>query len=233
MIRTPISAVFLCLAFSAAAGSAAAQQAQDPPSGSVPAGDLVSGEGALATPGSDIPAHSAPMAPSPAPAPPAAASAEPAQVPLDRAEVAALRDAYDNLRRREAEARTLSDPASNDTRQALQSANARADEIDALLPMAQWKANTMEWYATAMAAEADLTLPQSTPTGMTLNPSLAGVQSGAIYYSTPLFSDATVMGSIAQATSVLRVAEGIGAQLVWIPNAGFAFMTRQSLEIYQ
>ena len=174
-----------------------------------------------------------PVEPEPASDPPVDTPPAPAAPAIDPTEVTTLREAYADLKHREFEAKTLTDPASDDTRNAVREAIRRADEIKGLLPGARWQADVMEWYAAAMADATESSLPEGIPPGMTPEPILATVQPSALYYSATPFSDATLLGSFSEAGSVLRIAGGAGAQLVWIPNLGFAFMTRQSLELHQ
>ncbi|SPJ26197.1 hypothetical protein [Palleronia abyssalis] len=158
----------------------------------------------------------------------------PEETPVDPAKVASLRAAYEDLRRREAEAASLSAPATPETSAARDALAARAEELDTLVTRATWEADNMNWFVADIRQSGPVALPEGTPANMTLSVALATVQKGALsYHSPPPFRDETLQSSFGEPSVVLRVAEAPGVQLVWVPKEGFAFMSGQSLEIFR
>ncbi|MGX0905116.1 hypothetical protein ACSSV8_003710 [Roseovarius sp. MBR-79] len=158
----------------------------------------------------------------------------PMPIPIDLAEIASLRAAYDDLRRREADAVSLNQPVAAETLADMDAVTERAEGLDATLSRLAWKAESLDWFAKDIRQYGALALPDGTPANMTTAFALTKVEQGTFYYDTgPPFSNQTLKGTFAEPSVVLRVAEAPGIQLVWVPGQGFAFMSGQSLEIYK
>ena len=187
---------------------------------------------APATPsaGSDLP-------PPPAPATPSAGSELPAP-PVDAApvvtaqEVAALRARFEALKSRAAQDAALRKPASAETLSAIDSLTATIAANDGQRQIVAWKAQNLAILSDQLAAAAPAALPTGVPPGTAPQIALAVIAAQTTLYAQPVTDAAGVLRTVADRTTMLRVAEAGAFTLVWAPQDGFAFVLSQFREVF-
>lgn len=160
--------------------------------------------------------------------PPATTSQEEA----DRAErIAALRAEFEVLKQRAATDAALRQPVTEQTLRELAAVEATIAEIGESAQIDAWKAQTLEFFVEAFAAESRV-LPEGIPPGVQPEPAVVVIDTQTTLYAQPAASADMVMRTLLERTSALRVAEVGSYSLIWSSEDDFAFVLTQYLQVY-
>lgn len=181
-----------------------------------------------AGPSADAPAETMP-APAPLAVPPMAESSalrDPAAAIED------LRAQFTDLDSRRERIAALHAPADPATMERIASVEADIAAAEGPHATAVWRAQTFEYFATAIAARPALVLPGGVPPGTRPDIALAYVDAQTTLYSQPDSSAETALRTLEAPTTVLRIAELGAFTLIWSAQDDFAFVLSQFRKVY-
>ena len=175
------------------------------------------------------------LSPLPPATPPAVSELLPPPSPAASAvtpeEVAALRASFEDLKARAALDAARRQPVTTETMADIDELSAAIAANEGQQQITAWKAQNLAILADQLAA-APAALPSGVPPGTVPQIALAVIAAQTTLYAQPVTDAAGVIRTVADRTTMLRVAEAGAFTLVWAPQDGFAFVLNQFREVF-